>query len=275
MNFIKDKIVVVIGASSGIGAFTAEYLAENGAIVHIAARREERLNKIFKRLSEKGCKISYSVCDATEYPSVKKIADDMVEKYGKIDLWLNCVGQNNVIGKAWDVDIDLTRIEIEANLRCCINSIHAALQNMVKINNGRIVTLCGGGAPFPNVYSAAFSASKTGMARFIETTVLELKNDNINVQIFPLNPTLIYNERTAALLTLEEGRNYFPWLAASFAENRHQDPLVIAKHIAYFLSGELDFCSGRMIYSSDDFQPLFNIKEKIKKSSYGFLRASK
>ncbi len=272
MSISTNKVIVILGASSGIGAYLAEYFARNGAFVHLIARRENLLNALTERLNASGFSASYSVSDALDYNSIKKISDNIFENFGRIDLWINCVGQNEMIGKSWELDPDDTYKEIEANLISQINGTHAVLQNMLANNEGRIVCLCGGGATSPNVYSAGYSAAKTGVARFVETVVQELNYDDSKIKIFAINPPFTRNERTIALSKTEKGKKYYSWLPVYLKENRNLETIYLAEMLEHILTGELDVYSGRLIYCVKNIKMLVDSGKRINNTMFGYLR---
>lgn len=182
METLKGKVVVVIGASSGIGAALSEYFAEKGAYVNMCARREEKLAENTSKWNQAGCVVTYYKCDATVAEEVAKVAKQVVEKYEKIDVWVNCARQNKAIGKVWELDPASMWEEVTIDLKSCINGTHAALQSMVKEDSGVIVNFCGGGTAKPHIYAAAYSTAKTAIARFVESTYAELKLDGSNVK---------------------------------------------------------------------------------------------
>ena len=150
MSILKDKVIVVLGASSGIGAWISKYFAENGAKVCICARRKELLKNLTNEMNQAGYNMIYRVCDATDNAEVFKIATDVIDIYEKVDVWINCAGQNKAIGKVYELTADEIWEEITIDLRSSINGVHSALQKRINQNHGIIVNFCGGGAAYPH-----------------------------------------------------------------------------------------------------------------------------
>lgn len=265
-NVLEGKVVVVLGASSGIGAAISEYFSEKGARVWIAARREERLRKVA------GSTMDFSVCDATKYSDVERLAKSVVDKYKKIDLWVNCAGQNMAIGKVWELEEKNVWDEVDVILHSCINGTMAALQHMVRENGGVIVNFCGGGTAKPHLYAAAYSAAKTAIARFTEETYDELIRDGLNVKLFAVNPGLVYNERTAALCESEEGKKYMPNIKTAFETGHYQSPMAVAQFIETTLTGKLDNYAGRLSQASINLEKFIANNEGIAGTEKGYLR---
>lgn len=275
MNILKDKVIVVIGASSGIGASLSKYFSQNGANVCIYARREDHLKKISDEMNSAGYSMIYGVCDATDSIKVSEIATDVVNRYGKIDVWINCAGQNKAIGKVWEMECEDIWNEINIDLKSSINGTHAALKQMVNQNFGIIINFCGGGAAQPHLYAAAYSASKTAIARFTESVSLELKNDNSEVRMFAINPGLIYNERTKELCESEVGKKYMPEIAIAFKEGRCSSFINVAHFIEYAIMGKMDSYNGRLLYTGSNLDEISQMgKERINTES-GYIRLIK
>ena len=89
---IAGKVVVITGASSGLGEATARYLAERGATVVVGARRAERLQTLVDELTRMGGKATAFVTDVTDAAQVQALVDAAVEKCGRIDVILNNAG---------------------------------------------------------------------------------------------------------------------------------------------------------------------------------------
>ena len=89
---LTDKVAVVTGASSGLGADSARAYAQNGANVVLLARRKEKLEQVAAEISEMGRKVLVISCDVTDEECVKKAVEEIIEKFGRIDILLNNAG---------------------------------------------------------------------------------------------------------------------------------------------------------------------------------------
>ena len=89
MTEIKEKVIVIMGASSGIGEATAVKLAEQGAKVVIAARREERIKALAEKLGEN---VLYQTADVTNREQVQQVIDLAMTSFGRIDVLFNNAG---------------------------------------------------------------------------------------------------------------------------------------------------------------------------------------
>ena len=93
---ISGKVVVITGASSGLGEATARYLADRGATVVLGARRADRLRTLVDEITRKGGKASALVTDVTDAAQVQALVDGAVEQYGRIDVMPNSITEPDV-----------------------------------------------------------------------------------------------------------------------------------------------------------------------------------
>ena len=89
---MKDKVIVITGASSGIGRATASLLAEKGAKVVLGARRQENLEELVASIASKGGTATYQVTDVTKRSDVENLVKHAVTTYGKVDVMINNAG---------------------------------------------------------------------------------------------------------------------------------------------------------------------------------------
>ncbi len=248
MNCMQNKNIVVMGATSGIGAALAEYYSQNGANVGIYGRRKDRLTQVAEKCVGKTHAMP---CDATDYAQVEEASGGFMETFGSIDVWINCAGQNKAIGKTWEIKPELLWEEVTVDLKSCMNGTHVALQHFVPKNKGIILNYCGGGTMKPHLYASAYSSAKTGIARFTEAVYLELKEDNLDVEIYATNPGLVKNERTELLCTDPNSRKYMPDIQTIFDNGGGRSPILTASLVELALEGKLKDWSGRLVLPFD------------------------
>ncbi|MEH7096544.1 SDR family oxidoreductase [Neobacillus vireti] len=137
MSKIKDKVVVIMGASSGIGEATTKKLAQEGAKLVIAARREDRLKSLVESLPN--AEISFLVADVTNKEEVQAVVDFAIEKYGRLDVMYNNAGVMP-LALLSENRFDEWRQMLEINIMGVLNGIAAALPIMKKQQAGHIIT---------------------------------------------------------------------------------------------------------------------------------------
>ena len=86
---LSDQVVVIVGASSGIGRETALRFAERGSKVVVAARSEPGLTSLVNEIEARGGQGAYAVCDVSDFEQVKAVAETAVQTFGCIDTWVN------------------------------------------------------------------------------------------------------------------------------------------------------------------------------------------
>lgn len=134
---IKDKVVVITGASSGIGKATAEVLAKAGAKVVIGARRTDRLKEIAAEF-EKG-QVLYQTTDVTDRQSVKSLVDLAQQQFGRVDVLYNNAGLMPVSELA-ELKVDEWEKMIDVNIKGVLYGIAAVLPLMIEQQGGQIIT---------------------------------------------------------------------------------------------------------------------------------------
>lgn len=139
-NNIENKVIVITGASSGLGEATAKFLAAKGAKVVLGARREDNLKQISDDISAKGGRAVYLVTDVTNKAQVQALVDKAVSSYGKIDVIINNAGimpiapMSEVRAEEWDNMIDI-------NIKGVLYGIAAALPIFQKQKTGHFINL--------------------------------------------------------------------------------------------------------------------------------------
>ena len=130
MTEIKEKVIVIMGASSGIGEATAVKLAEQGAKVVIAARREERIKALAEKLGEN---VLYQTADVTNREQVQQVIDLAMTSFGRIDVLFNNAGimpQGNLA----ELNYDSWQKMLDINIMGVLNGIGAVLKPSAMLN---------------------------------------------------------------------------------------------------------------------------------------------
>lgn len=139
-NTIENKVIVITGASSGLGMASAKYLAAKGASVVLGARREDRLKEIVNDITSTGGKATYLTIDVKQKADVQALVDKAVSTYGKIDVIINNAGlmpiapMSEVRTDEWDNMIDI-------NIKGVLYGIAAALPIFLKQGSGHFINL--------------------------------------------------------------------------------------------------------------------------------------
>lgn len=183
MNYWKNKVVFLTGASSGIGEGLALEIGARGAVVGLLARRAGLLKPIAEKISDQGGTARYFPVDVTDHEKVFAAADELRKEFGRIDILIaNAgIGGNNKETRALEPDA-VARV-ININLLGAANSVAAVLPQMVEEGRGQLIAVSSlaGFRGLPK--SAAYSASKAGMTAFFESVRLDMRHKGVSVSI--------------------------------------------------------------------------------------------
>jgi NADP-dependent 3-hydroxy acid dehydrogenase YdfG len=179
---ISGKVVVITGASSGLGEATARYLADCGATVVLGARRTERLQTLVDEITRTGGKASAIVTDVTDAAQVQALVDTAVEKYGRVDVILNNAGvmPHSPLERRKVDDWDRT---IDVNIKGVLYGIAAALPHMQRQKSGHFINVSSVAGHKVGPGSAVYAATKTAVRVISEGLRQEVKPWNLRMTI--------------------------------------------------------------------------------------------
>jgi short-subunit dehydrogenase len=185
----RPRVVVITGASSGIGRATAMAFAGQGAHVALAGRDMASLGPIAEECKAVGGQALAVPTDVRDPAAMKALADSTIERFGQIDVWINNVGVG-VVGIFDETPMDAHRRVIESNLIGHMNGAHAVLPHFRKQGYGTLINMISLGGWVPAPYAAAYSASKFGLRGFSEALRAELSGLP-SVHICEVYPTFV------------------------------------------------------------------------------------
>jgi short-subunit dehydrogenase len=180
---IEQQVIVITGASSGIGLVTARMAAQRGARVVIAARSEESLREIANQL---GANVTYVACDVADEDDLRSVAEHARTRFGQIDTWVNNAGVS-IYGKLLEIPIKDQRQLFETNywgivlgsrIACqYLGSRGGALINVGSTVSDRAIPLQG-----------AYSASKHAVKGFTDALRMELEEEGTPISVTLIKP---------------------------------------------------------------------------------------
>lgn len=179
-NPVAGRVVVITGASSGIGEATGRLLADHGAKVVLGARRAERLNDIVADIRERGGIAEYKVVDVANRESVKDFVTFARERYGRLDVIFNNAGvmpvspMNALKTDEWDKIIDV-------NIKGVLNGIAAALPIMEAQGSGHVINTASTGAHAVGAQFGVYCASKYAVRAITEGLRQEMNSIRVTL----------------------------------------------------------------------------------------------
>jgi NADP-dependent 3-hydroxy acid dehydrogenase YdfG len=189
---VEGKVVVITGASSGLGESTARHLAELGATVVLGARRKDRLDAIVKDITGKGGKALAVTVDVTKREQVEALIQAALKAYGKVDVLVNNAGIMPMAPLA-ALKVDEWEKMIDINIKGLLYGIAAVLPVFTKVRSGHFINLSSVAgikvfAPGGSVYSG----TKFALHAISEGLRMETRKNNIRVTI--LSPGAVDSE---------------------------------------------------------------------------------
>ena len=190
-NNIEGKVVVITGASSGLGEATARHLSAQGAIVVLGARRVDRIQSLAQELIDKGGKALAMATDVTRHDDVKALVDAAVQTFGRVDVMLNNAGlmPHSPLER---LKIDDWNQTIDVNIKGVLYGIAAALPHMKQQKSGQIINVASVAARIERPGSAVYAATKSAVLMISEGLRQEVKPYGLRTTI--LSPGAVATE---------------------------------------------------------------------------------
>jgi NADP-dependent 3-hydroxy acid dehydrogenase YdfG len=239
---LQDKVVVIMGASSGIGAATAKLLASKGAKVTIAARRMNRLEEIKQAIPDSD--ILAVEADVTKAEEVQNVVDQTVAKFGRVDALYNNAGimpVNNLDQIAQDEWQNM----LDINVKGVLNGIAAALPVMKKQKSGHIITTSSvlGYEVLPGY--AAYSGTKYAVRAIMEGLRQEEHQNNIKTTI--IAPGSVKTELYKSVNNSAAHDGLEKVMQAAGTQMTSLDPEEIAQAVAFVIDTPKNMAVNEMV----------------------------
>jgi len=235
---LSQKVVIVTGASRGIGRAIAEVLATRGAHV-VAGARGENAAPTVAAIGEAGGSAEVAALDVTDTASVEGVIEAVLARHGRIDILVNNAGivrdqlMLRMKREEWDE-------VIATNLTAAFTCVHAALKPMIKRRAGRIISISSVVGQMGNPGQANYAASKAGLIGFSKALAREVASRNITVNV--VAPGLVATDMTRTVAEKAQAE----W-ASLIPLQRLGTPQDIASAVCFLASDEAAYITGQVL----------------------------
>jgi len=209
---IKDQVIVITGGTGVLGESMVEYLAAHGAKMAVMARNKEKGVKLIKKVKANGGEAMFLVTDVTNEAVLKQNAEDIIAKYGKIDVLINgaggnmpgaTIGPNNNI---FDLKMDDFRKVFDLNLMGTVVPTVVFAKYMVEAKQGNIINITSASALRPLTRVAGYGAAKAAVSNFTKYMAGEMAiKFGETFRVNAICPGFFITEQNRALLTNPDG----------------------------------------------------------------------
>jgi NAD(P)-dependent dehydrogenase (short-subunit alcohol dehydrogenase family) len=277
-NDMRDQVVVVTGASRGLGRVYAETFARLGAHVVLIARNQQQLDEVTGAIRARGGEAVCMAADVTDRQAVDRAFAFVDSCYGHIDLLVNNAGCLGSTGLTWELDAEAWWNTLELHVRGGLYCIQQALRRMVPRGSGRIVTLASHAGVFRWPTLSAYSVAKAALIKLTENVAVETRKHG--VVLFAFHPGIVrdvglLSDMQAAGSTRQEMVDTLAWLSGQVAEGRSVTAEQGADALVQLVSGRYDFLNGRYVTVYDDLDLLSEQADQIRRGDAFTLRLAR
>ncbi|MFT3927651.1 MAG: SDR family oxidoreductase [Myxococcales bacterium] len=187
---INEQVMVITGASSGIGLATAKLAAERGAKLVLAARSEQTLESIVEQLHELGADAVHVVADVADREQVERVAREAIATFGRIDTWVNNAGVS-IYGRIKEIHEEDNRRLFDVNFWGVVNGSLVALEHLSE-HGGALINIGSEVSDAVVPLQGMYTASKHAVKGFTDALRIEIeKVDQAPVSITLIQPTAV------------------------------------------------------------------------------------
>ncbi|GAA3942681.1 SDR family oxidoreductase [Streptomyces gulbargensis] len=240
---LENKVVLITGASSGIGAAAAYVFAREGASVVLAARREERIAALAAELNDKGFKASAVVCDVTRAEDARRAVAHATERFGRLDGAFNNAGIGGDQAPLHEMGDEVYDTIMDINVRGLWNCLRAEIGAMLATGGGAVVNNSSVGGLVAIPTAAPYVASKHAVVGFTRAAADEYARQGIRVNA--VAPGLTRSEITTDWFARNPGIE--DAINEATPQGRTAAPEEIAEAAAWLLSDRSSYVTGTVL----------------------------
>ena len=185
---LAEQVVVITGATSGIGLTTAHLAAERGAKLLLIARSEDTLRRVCADLERKGAQVAYAVADVADRGQLERAAQVGIERFGRFDTWVNDAGVGAYAKLEEISDEDHRRI-FETNYWGTVYGSLIAVSHFRRHGGGALINIGSISSEMPSPILSSYTATKHAVKGFTDSLRLELLHDRAPVSVTLIKPS--------------------------------------------------------------------------------------
>lgn len=248
---LKDKVAVVLAASSGIGRGIATVLAQEGCHLAICARDKPRLDSVADEIrSATGVQVFAETADVADAASLDRFFDQVFSIYGKVDILINNSG-GPPPGKSMDLLDDHYRSAFELVLMSKVRACRRVIPSMAKHSWGRIINIESTSVKSALENMVLSNVFRSAATAFAKTLSMEYARDGVRVHTLLSGPFLTNRVNELGLAaSRQKGISFEQWkneAEAGTALGRFGDPLEYGALVAFLASDKADYMTGTCI----------------------------
>lgn len=240
---LKDKVAIVTGASSDIGASIVKRFVEEGAKVVLLGRNLDTLENVRKDAGKDEATVSMT-CDVTDEAQITQTVDQVISKYGKIDILINGAGALNDPIHFHEMPESEINKMIDINVHGVFKPTKVVLRKMSEAKSGSIINIgsISSERAVPRVHLAVYSATKAAISMFTKAIAIEYARQNIRCNC--INPGIINSGMIKPYL---EDPNARKVLEDRLPLNRIGEPIDVANAVLFMASDESNWVTGTIL----------------------------
>lgn len=200
---LQDKIIVITGSTRGYGFAVAQEALEAGATVIISGRSQASVDAALEKLAAYALRVMGIPCDVSVEAQVHALADQVVERFGRMDIWVNNAGLSSAAGRIYEFPPEAFERIFRINCLGAVHGTQAALKHMLPRGKGVIAFTYGNGSFLrPASPTGPYGASKAWITSFTRTLAKDLKGRGIRV--FGFSPGMMWTDMLTAPTVIGE-----------------------------------------------------------------------
>jgi short-subunit dehydrogenase len=198
---LGEQVIVITGASSGIGLVTAKEAAKRGARVVLAARNDDDLAEATQAIRDRGGRATHHVCDVSDAQQVEQLGSHALTEFGRIDTWVNNAAVS-VHGRATEIPLDELRRQFDVNYWGQVHGMLTAVEHL-RAKGGALINVASALADRAIPLQANYCATEHAIKAFGDSLRMELEEDGIPISVTLVKPgsidTLLFERSKTSL----------------------------------------------------------------------------